>query len=41
MELGAVTGVSTPLLAAMGGMLAALDRTSRGIEVGGRVLNSS
>ena len=41
MELGAVTGVSTPLLAAMGGMLAALDRTSRGIEVGGHVLSSS
>jgi len=39
-ELGAVAGVSTPLLEAMGGMLTALDRTSRGLGVGGHVPKS-
>lgn len=36
-ELGAVVGVRTPLLEAMGGMLAALDRGNRGLGVGGHV----
>jgi ketopantoate reductase len=33
-ELGEVTGVQTPLLGAMAGLLTALDATSRGLPFG-------
>lgn len=33
-ELGEVTGVQTPLLGAMAGLLTALDATSRGLQFG-------